>query len=93
MARVIMRHAKNHACLLSHLVKFLGLGQIKRHWLIAHDVEPRVGERLGDLEVQVVRRGNGNKVNPLRGRQLGFPGQHLLVRPVGAVRLDIVIGR
>src|SRR5439155_8917931 len=51
------------------------------------------GERLGDLEVRVVRRGDRHEVDALVLGQLRLFFDHLLVGGVSAFGLDVVIGR
>ena len=85
-----MRQAEDDARALHDLGELLGLFQIEGHWLVAHDIEPSLRERLGDLEVRVVGSGDGDEVDFVR--PLGFSCDHLLVRTVCAVGGDVIVG-
>ena len=87
-----MRDAEDDAGLLHDLGQLLGLGEVEGHRLVAHDVEAGLGEGFGDLKMGIVRRGDGNEVDALVGRQLLFALDHLLVGAVGAFGANVVVG-
>jgi hypothetical protein len=57
--------AEDDAGLLHDFGQFLGLGEVERHRLIAHDVEAGLSEGFGDLKMRIIGRGDGNKVDAL----------------------------
>jgi len=93
VAGVVVRDAEDDAGLVDDLRQLLRLGEIERQRLVADDIEARLGDRLRDLEVRVVRRRDRDEVDSLVGRQLEFRGDQLGDGAVRSIRLDVEVGR
>src|SRR5579875_3752019 len=92
VAGVVVADGEDYARLLHDLGQLLGLGEIESHRLVTNDVETRLGECLGDLEMCVIGRGDGYEIDALIGGQFQLPLDHLTVGTVGAVGWNVVIG-
>ena len=91
MAGVIMREREHDPRFLHDLGQLLGLGEVKSHRLVAHDVEAGLGKGLGDFEVRVIGGGDGDEVDSLGSRQLRFASDHLCERAISPLGLDVVV--
>ena len=92
VAGVVVHQGEHAGGVLDDLHQPFGLVVVERHRLVADDVEPGLEHRPGDLEVRVVRRGDGDEVDPLRLRQRGFLLHQFVNAGVRAVVRDRVAG-
>ena len=65
IARVGMRHGKDHSGLINRLGQFLRLRKIESHRFIADHIEARLNRLHCYVKMRVIGRGDADKIDPL----------------------------